>query len=151
TGSNNLAAGKDAMLYNSSGNSNTAAGGEALRTNTEGNNNTAYGYHSLYYNVTGNNNIAVGYNAGNNITGNLNIAIGHSGVTGESNTIRVGRTGQQTATYVAGIDGTVVADGVGVVIDSNGQLGTVVSSARYKENIQPMANSSEALLALKPV
>ena len=34
---------------------------------------------------------------------------------------------------------------------SNGQLGTVVSSARFKEAIEPMNKASEAILALKPV
>ena len=38
-----------------------------------------------------------------------------------------------------------------VIVDSNGRLGTVPSSARYKDNIQPMAKSSEAILSLKPV
>jgi len=40
---------------------------------------------------------------------------------------------------------------VGVIIGSNGQLGTVQSSARYKEAITPMDKASEAVLALKPV
>jgi hypothetical protein len=37
------------------------------------------------------------------------------------------------------------------VIDDKGHLGTVTSSARYKEAIKPMAKSSEAIVALKPV
>src|SRR5437588_5555535 len=37
------------------------------------------------------------------------------------------------------------------MIDSTGKLGTVVSSARFKEAIKPMDKASEALLALKPV
>ena len=40
---------------------------------------------------------------------------------------------------------------MGVIIGSNGQLGTVQSSARYKEAITPMDKASEAVLALKPV
>ena len=44
-----------------------------------------------------------------------------------------------------------VAAGIGVIVDSNGHLGTSTSSARYKENIQPMDKASEAILALKPV
>src|SRR5207253_8914087 len=51
----------------------------------------------------------------------------------------------------AGIHGVTVASGVGVVVSSNGQLGTVTSSARFKEAIKPMDKVSEALLALKPV
>src|SRR5260370_36706650 len=39
----------------------------------------------------------------------------------------------------------------GVVIDVNGHLGTVTSSARFKEAIKPMDRASEAILALQPV
>jgi Chaperone of endosialidase len=44
-----------------------------------------------------------------------------------------------------------VASGVGVIVNSNGQLGTVLSSARFKTAIKPMDKASEAILALKPV
>ena len=37
------------------------------------------------------------------------------------------------------------------MIDSAGQLGTVSSSARFKNEIKPMDKASEAILALKPV
>ena len=57
----------------------------------------------------------------------------------------------QTNTYIAGISGVTVAGGLGVIVDSNGHLGTGTSSARYKENIQPMDKASEAILALQPV
>src|SRR5207253_8920894 len=36
-------------------------------------------------------------------------------------------------------------------INPNGKLGTVVSSARFKEAIKPMDTASEAILALQPV
>lgn len=41
--------------------------------------------------------------------------------------------------------------GVGVIVDANGHLGTVVSSERFKEEIKPMDQASQAILALKPV
>jgi hypothetical protein len=44
-----------------------------------------------------------------------------------------------------------VAGGVGVVVDSSGHLGTMTSSARFKDRIQPMSKASEAILSLKPV
>ena len=47
--------------------------------------------------------------------------------------------------------GVTVPSGVGVIIGSNGKLGTVVSSARFKEAVKPMDKASEAILALKPV
>jgi len=39
----------------------------------------------------------------------------------------------------------------GVIINPQGQLGSVVSSARFKTDIRPMDEASEAILALKPV
>jgi len=47
--------------------------------------------------------------------------------------------------------GVPVAGGAGVVIDTNGQLATVASSARFKVEIKPIDEASEAILALKPV
>jgi hypothetical protein len=56
------------------------------------------------------------------------------------------------ATYVAGIYGVATgAAGTAVVVDANGQLGTVSSSIRYKEDVQPMDGASERLLQLRPV
>jgi len=72
-------------------------------------------------------------------------------VAGEANTIRIGTAGTQNATFIAGISGTTVAGGVGVIIDSNGHLGTVTSSERFKDEIKPMDQASEAILALRPV
>jgi hypothetical protein len=102
--------------------------------------------------TTGSNNIAVGAEAGINLTsGNNNIDIGNPGVAGESRTIRIGTRQTHRATFIAGISGATVPSGVGVIVGSNGQLGTVVSSARFKKAIQPMDKASEAILALKPV
>ena len=71
----------------------------------------------------------------------------------ESNTIRIGDSSDegQTDAFIAGISGDTVAGGVGVIIDSSGHLGTVVSSERFKDEIKPMDKASEAILALKPV
>src|SRR5439155_15461484 len=151
-GQYNTATGNGALAQNSTGVFNTAAGASALVLNTTGGNNTAFGVAALASNTTGNYNIAVGSSAGHNLTtGGNNIDIGNNGVAGESDTIRIGTQGTQTATYVAGISGATVADGVTVIVDSNGQLGTITSSARYKEAIEPMGRVSEAILALKPV
>ena len=38
-----------------------------------------------------------------------------------------------------------------MIVDSTGHLGTTTSSARYKDAIQPMDKTSEAILSLKPV
>ena len=122
-------------------------------SNTNGNSNTAIGIEALESNTTGNN-TALGVNAGFNLTtGSNNIDIGALGVAGESGKIRMGKSGTHNATFIAGIYGKTVASGtkVGVMIDSTGKLGTVVSSARFKEAIKPMDKASEAILALKPV
>jgi len=114
--------------------------------------NTAIGASALFFNTSGESNIAIGPSAGFNLTtGSNNIDIGNKGVAAESNTIRIGKKGTQTAAYLAGIRGTTVAGGIGVLIDNNGRLGTSTSSARFKEAIKPMDKASEAVLALQPV
>ena len=150
-GNENTAAGVDALFNNTSGSFNNAIGNEALLNNTTGNSNTAIGFNALESNLTGSNNIALGAQAGLNVSGNNNIDIGNIGVAGESNKIRIGTKPAQKATFIAGISGVTVANGVGVIINTQGQLGTVVSSARFKEAIKPMEKASEAILALKPV
>jgi hypothetical protein len=77
--------------------------------------------------------------------------IGNRAVAGESNTIRIGTRGHQTNTYVAGISGATVPTGVAVIVDTTGHLGTTTSSARFKEQIKPMNQASEAILGLRPV
>jgi hypothetical protein len=144
-------------LYSNNGNSNTASGYEALYANTSGIQNTATGVHALAASTSGSNNIAEGYHAGYNLTtGSNNIDIGSLGVKAESGVIRIGTitgtTSTQSAAYIAGIYGVKTATaGTAVFIDSSGQLGTVSSSIRYKEDIQPIAGASERLLKLRPV
>jgi hypothetical protein len=87
----------------------------------------------------------------NNITGSNNIYIGNPGTHTDSSRIRIGTPGTQTKTFIAGISGATVPDGVGVIVGSNGQLGTIVSSERFKDEIKPMDKASEAILSLKPV
>ena len=81
----------------------------------------------------------IGKQAGVNLTtGSNNIDIGNVGVAGDANMIRIGKQGTQTGTFVAGIFGSTVASGVGVIVNSSGKLGTVLSSERFKEAIKPM-------------
>jgi hypothetical protein len=148
TGTQNTAPGVDALESNKNGNYNTATGFDALLSNTHGSNNVASGVNALYTNQMGRDNTAEGFQALKNNTGSSNIAIGSSagvnlttgsnnidisnlGVAGDVNMIRIGRVGTQTATFVAGISGVTVAGGVRVIVGTNGQLGTVVSSARF--------------------
>jgi hypothetical protein len=170
SGDRNTATGWQALFSNAGANNNTADGFQALQTNTNGGNNTGIGFDALLDNVTGSANTAVGANALANVTGSGNVAlgenagvaiqdgdnnihIGNSGASNDTETIRIGLQGTQTQTFIAGIRGatTGVANAVNVLIDSNGQLGTMNSSRRFKHKIKPMENASESILALKPV
>jgi len=66
--------------------------------------------------------------------------------------MRLGTAGTQTSTFIAGIAGVTVANSAPVLINtSTGQLGSLVSSLRYKRDIQPMGTHSQKLLQLRPV
>ncbi len=149
TGSYNTAIGNVAMAF-SNGSENTALGDSAMN-HASGSSNVAIG-RSAGLNMAGDNNIVIGLYAGQNLTtGANNIEIGHEGMARDANMIRLGDPATQKKTFIAGISGTTVPSGAAVMVTSKGQLGVVTSSARYKEKIQPMAQSSEAILSLKPV
>jgi hypothetical protein len=151
-GSFNTATGSFAHYFNTTGSFNTATGLSALQSNTTGDGSTAIGTFALAFNTTGSGNIALGLGAGFSLTtGDNNIDIGNGGVAGESNTIRIGTQGTQTATFIAGIRGVPISGGTAVGVNSNGQLGQRASSARFKEAIQPMDKASEAIFSLQPV
>jgi hypothetical protein len=146
----------------------------ALRTQDQGGGNVAVGLEALSLSVSGEQNVAVGTYALRDSVGSYNVALG--GLTGaskvsgsyntyigygvaddvnniESNTVRIGDDGFVTRAFVAGVRGftTGVANAVTVMIDSNGQLGTVSSSGRLKEDIQDMGSVSAGLMKLRPV
>jgi hypothetical protein len=156
-GTGNTAVGTNA-LYVSVGSSNTAFGYAALGANVNGTANTAVGISALGSDL-GSNNIAIGAGAGANVglpgatagTGNDNIYIGNAGGLSDNGVIAIGVQGTQGATYIAGIYGATSSSGVEVYVNSNGQLGTVLSSGRFKEDITDMGDSSSKLLQLRPV
>jgi hypothetical protein len=151
-GNANTAMGNNSMHNNSAGFRNTAMGVNALLKNVSGANNTAIGIDALANNVSGTHNIALGQAAGADIgDGSANIMIGNHGIGGDNHTTRIGQ--YQSRAFIAGVRGinTGINDAVTVVIDSNGQLGTVNSSARYKDDINAMGDASERLLGLNPV
>jgi Chaperone of endosialidase len=136
----NTANGFRALFSNTGGEGNTADGGNALFSNTTGYTNTAIGAHALGSNTTGSNNTALGFGAGGNVTT-------------ASNVICIGTTGanQSNSCFIGQIFGATSSGGTAVFINSDGKLGTTTSSKRFKEEIKPLEDASEALFALKPV
>jgi hypothetical protein len=141
----------DALRNNTTGANNTALGYFALVGNHLGNSNVAVGDGALGNN-TGDGNIALGSNAGVNLTaGSNNMYLGAFGANTESNTTRIGQL--HTRAFIAGIRGVTTgnADAVTVVIDSAGQLGTLSSSRRVKDDVADMGEASRVLMRLRPV
>ncbi len=150
SGSGNTALGTSALAGTTGGLDNTALGSNALAAGSSGSSNTAVGSNALV-NSTGGGNIALGSGAGATLSsGNNNIYLGSPGVTSESGTIRLGGAGQ-TRAFVAGVRGVAVMTGLAVEVDAQGQLGTVASSRRLKEDIRDMGEASRGLLRLRPV
>ncbi len=154
TGSFNTALGADTLFDNGSGSQNVALGygaGSSPYADSNPNGITAVGYDALYEDG-GSYNIGLGWNAGLYVSsGSYNIEIGNEGTAGDNGIIRVGTAGTQTSTFIAGIYGATAGSGATVIVNSNGQLGTVNSSLRFKENVRDMADGSDALMQLRPV
>ncbi len=151
--SGNVALGQDALISNTIGNNNVALGGFSLLSSATGNNNVAVGDGTLESLLDGNNNIALGDNAGNAFNSNEsnNIDIGNGGVAGDQGQIRIGTLGTHTGCYVQGINGVTVAGAVPVLVGANGQLGTLLSSRRFKKDIRDMKDQSAKVQELRPV
>jgi len=155
-GSDNTATGRQALINNTGGGSNTAIGVFALNNNIDGGVNTAVGIQALQNNNHGSNNTAIGRNAlGGSATGNFNIGLGSNAgtsVTSASNVICIGTEGNNVdnSCYIGEIFSSTVSASA-VFVNSNGRLGTMTSSKRFKQDIKPMDNVSEALYSLKPV
>lgn len=122
----NVGMGYSVMPSLTAGAWNVAVGDQALFSTSRGIYNVAIGEKALYNN-TGDSNVALGGGSGFNLTtGSRNIAIGSAGAVGESGTIRIGTTGDQTAAYLAGVYGATVSgrSNLPVIVNSNGKLGT---------------------------
>jgi Chaperone of endosialidase len=156
TGSFNTALGAGALFSNIGG-QNTATGVGTLLSNTTGGYNTANGVFAMSVNTTGSNNTAIGsYALDNNSSGSFNTALGAEAglnVTTASHVICIGSPGNDVddSCFIGNIFGATSVNGVAVLVNSNGRLGTMTSSRRFKEEIKPMDHASEAVLALKPV
>ncbi len=156
-GSGNTANGVAALYNNATGDNNTANGQRALFDNLNGSRNTANGDGALSNNTTGNSNTAEGFQAlGANTTGSYNIALGRDAgrdVTTADDVICIGTVGADVShsCYVGNIFDQPSPSGLAVFVNRDGKLGTIMSSRRFKEDIQPMDKASEAILALQPV
>jgi hypothetical protein len=137
----NTAVGVGALKAATFAANNTAIGHRAL-TNNNGNSNTACGLSALFNNSIGFANTALGLNAGFNVITARNV-------------ICIGHIGQNVnfSTWIGNIFGTTTVSGttLPVVVSNTGQLGTASSSARFKKEVKPMDQASEAILAFKPV
>ncbi len=154
TGSGNTAVGAFALDANNGGDENTAVGYAALGNNVVSHGNTAVGRNTLPSLVFGNYNIGIGFNTGIGLqAGSNNIYIGASGVNLDNYTTRISVTNSAYRTFIGGIRGitTAAANAVPVVIDSAGQLGTISSSRRYKQDIEDLGAAGDAVLRLRPV
>ncbi|MBP7776313.1 MAG: tail fiber domain-containing protein [Acidobacteria bacterium] len=151
TGEANVAVGQQAMLGNVASSNSVAVGHRALFGNTGGNN-TAVGFEALL-NATGGGNVAVGRSAGSLVTGGFNnIHIWHVGTATDDATIRIGAQGIQTTAFLAGVRGVTTATAaIPVLVGTDGQLGTVSSSRRYKFDIADMDDFSGRIAKLRPV
>jgi hypothetical protein len=153
----NCAVGAQALNANVSGDSNNAVGASALVANTDGLFNEAVGAFALSSSIHGASNVAVGDSALQNYTGasgsGFNTVVGDlaggdltdgsdniyvgagagSGVTTESQTIRIGENGFISACFVQGISGVTVS-GTAVVVDANGQLGVAAAGSPMSMN-----------------
>jgi hypothetical protein len=148
----NTAVGFQAMANNTNGLGNVAVGDSAMLGLTSGSDyNVAIGTRALPNLNSGAFNIAIGLNAGGNTTsGSNNIWIGSVGLSAQSDTIFIGQS--QTKAYIKGIYGAqTVSAAVPVMVDLFGQLATVNSSRRVKDDIEDMGEASDGLMRLRPV
>jgi hypothetical protein len=151
SGSENVGFGSLSLGSLQNGSQNVAVGRTANYFLTTGSNNTTVGHSACESLVSGSNNISLGVGAASNYNGSEsgNINIGTDGTVGESDVTRIGDPGNQTACFIGGINGVTVT-GTAVLCSTSGQLGTIASSERYKENIKTIT-SDISILGLTPV
>lgn len=155
TGQQNTGIGEAAALGLTSGGQNTIVGAAAGGSLTTGSTNSFFGFAAGGQLTTGGNNTLLGAQAGNNLkTGTANILIGRQagtnytgaesanilirniGVLGESNIIRIGTFGVQTATYLAG-----------QVLTANGSAGAPAYSFATATNCGMLTDGTNTYLS----
>ena len=143
-GDANTGVGWLALQSNTIGQANTGVGSLALQAMTIGQRNSSFGRRAMEF-ATGNDNTGVGWRAGDNVTTASGVVCIGSSTAGAN---------VDNTTYIRNV-GTDSVNGAGtdfVTVNlTTGRVGHFSSSRRYKENIKPMDNASEALYRLKPV
>ena len=112
-------------------------------SNIDGGGNTANGYAALANLTTGNGNTALGVGAGSNVTDAFNVIC-----------IRAVGANVNNSCFISNINGVNEGGTISAVyINSDGQLGTQPppSARRFKKDVKPMDQTSEAILGLRPV
>jgi hypothetical protein len=144
TGHSNTATGRNALLNNTLGTNNVGIGRDTLGSNTTGNSNTAVGYGALFTNTTGSANVALGAFAGKGVITAFNVICIGDGVLGAD---------VNNTTWIGNVYGVTPQNQITapVVVSSDGQLGTVASSERFKKDIATMDKASEVILSFRPV
>jgi hypothetical protein len=165
-GLNNNAVGGFALNANTSGQFNNAHGNNALQNNVNGSGNSAFGDVALAFNLSGSANTAIGEGALVNCTGDFNVGLGElagADITTGSNIIAIGEGVSGVSTvggevndscYIGNIHNAPIdpLTAQTVYVDADGKLGSMsFSSERFKKDIKLMGQSSQAVLALKPV
>jgi hypothetical protein len=162
SGTDNTAVGSDSLNRGTgvTGASNVSIGSQSGAGISSGSHNVAVGYSALSGSLTtGSYNIGIGTSAGSAMSFNgesSNILLNSTGNSNVSNRLKIGAstgTGNQqlNSAFIHGIRGITTgnADAINVLIDSAGQLGTVSSSIRFKENVQDLPDTR--VLELRPV
>lgn len=150
----NTGVGANALYAATTGAYNTALGSYSLFKNTSGAYNTAIGSYSLPTNTSGSYNLAIGVEAGATLTtGSYNLYLGYGAAAVSANdqyVTVIGGANAAATTYIRGITNTQVT-GAQVYVTSNGQLGVLASSERYKTDVSPLDAAAERLRKLRPV
>jgi hypothetical protein len=139
-GDSNTAIGFNALVGSGTVVGNTATGAVTLPFNN-GNYNTADGHEALIFNTSGSFNTALGYSAGKAINTASNVICIGANVGGAdvSNGCYIGNIWSQSGGSQA------------VYVNSEGKLGALVSSRRFKDEVKPMDQGSEVIYSLEPV
>ncbi len=168
TGFNNCAYGMDTLASLSSGQANnffgvesgllvadgsynTGIGTVSMQSLTSGSQNVGVGHSTLSGLVSGQGNVAIGMNCAAFLTTNdsNNILISNTGSAGLNGAILIGTEGTHSSCKIQGISGVTVT-GTAVLCATDGTLGTIASSERYKENIRGI-DDRISVMHLRPV